>query len=71
VLLPPLVRLEEKRDRKENKARLSDSVIPRLGSPALPGFGVLSRFRSGKKVPKQLRNRCLDESDEDGDGDEW
>jgi hypothetical protein len=70
--LSVFVRFEEKRDRKESKERLSDSVIARLDSPALPpGVGVLSCLRSVKKVPKQLRNRCPNEPDEDVDGDEW
>jgi hypothetical protein len=62
-----LVCLEGKRDRKENQERL-DSVIIRLDSLALVGFGVLSRFRNGKEMSIQVRNRRLN-GDEDDDGD--
>jgi hypothetical protein len=62
-----LVCPEEKGDRNENQERLNIRVIARLDSLSLPVVGAL-RFRSGKKVTKQLRNRRLSEDEDDKDG---
>jgi hypothetical protein len=69
VSLSLLVCPEENKNRKETQERLN-GVITRPDSSALLGPGVLSRPKSGKKVPKQLQNRRLNE-DEDEDDDDW
>jgi hypothetical protein len=57
--------LEKKGDGKENRERLNMCVIIRPDTLALPVVGVLSRFRIGKKVTKKLRNRRLNDGDDE------